>query len=296
MLLQTPRAGSFTRPLHMNPFMIACQTPLQCSVSFTTAPESTNLLTMIEPPKSVLSAALNRCARAGLRVVVMAPGDVRAFSRGITRFPERLIEPVTFGRYGRAYRSFTGLPEESHDRGSWRILVLDAKYHVVGAITARFFCGDIAREYLYTSALVSGCSAVFRNECDQAVGETFARAQRYSRTPAEISHWSIAEGPHVELIGVTLIRAMVALAVGFDLPLAIAAANHERGEFARFMRWAMTPLGRSGKFYLPPFVSRGNGARLRLLVIDTSALGTRLRGAAIDLGVLRERCPIVSAQ
>lgn len=280
----------------MNPFMIACQTPLQCSVSFNPAPESTNLLSMTEPPKSVLSAALNRCARVGLRVVITAPADVRTFSRGITRYPERLIEPTTFGRYGRAYRSFTGAPEGPHDRGSWRILVLDAKYHVVGAVTARFFCGDVARDYLHTSTLVGGCSAVFRHECEQAVGETFARAQRYSRTPAEISHWSVAEGPHVELIGVTLIRAMLALSVGFDLPLAIAAANHERGEFARFMRWAMTPLGRHGKFYLPPFVSKATGARLRLIAIDTSALGSRLRGAAIDLGVLRERCPIVSVQ
>jgi hypothetical protein len=251
---------------------------------------------MLQPPKSVLAAALNRCARAGLRVVVTAPADVRTFSRGITRYPERLIEPMTFGRYGRAYRSFTGMPDAPHDRGSWRVLVLDAKYHVVGAITARLFCGEIMREYLHSSALVGGCSPVFRNECEQAVSETFARAQRYSRTPAEISHWSIAEGPHVELIGVTLIRAMLALSVGFDLPLAIAAVDHERGEFARFMRWAMTPLGRSGKFYLPPFVSRPTGARFRLIVIDTSALGSRLRGAAIDLGVLRERCPIVSAQ
>jgi hypothetical protein len=276
--------------------MIACQTPLQCSVSGSRAPDSIDLWSLLNPPKSVLSAALNRCASVGLRVVVTAPADVRTFSRGITRFPERLIEPTTFGRYGRAYRSFTAGPESAHDRGSWRILVLDAKYHVAGAITARFFCGDVVRDYLHTSDLVAGCSAVFRNECQQAVAETFARAQRYARTPAEISHWSVAEGPHRELIAVTLIRAMLALSVGFDLPLVIAAADHERGELSRFMRWATTPLGRSGKFYLPPFVNRATGARLRMLVIDTSALGSRLRGAALDLGVLRERCPIVSAQ
>jgi hypothetical protein len=89
---------------------------------------------------------------------------------------------------------------------------------------------------------------------------------------------------------------MLALGVAFDLPLAIAAADHERGDLSRFMRWATGPLGRRGKFYLPPFVHRTTGARLRLLVIDTSALGARLRGAAVDLAVLRDQCPIISVQ
>src|SRR4051794_3494423 len=155
----------------MNPFMIAFQTPLKCSIAFSPAAESADLSSLLDPPKSVLSAALNRCARAGLRVVITAPADVRAFSRGITRFPERLIEPGTFARYGKAYRSFTEAPEAAHDRGSWRIMVLDAKYHVVGAITARFFCGEMAREYLHTVSLVAGSTPVFRNESEQAVHE-----------------------------------------------------------------------------------------------------------------------------
>jgi hypothetical protein len=280
----------------MNPFMIACQTPLQCTLTFNPAAESTNVYPLAGPPKSVLAAALKRCERAGLRLVITAPADVRAFSRGVTRFPERLIESGTHARYNRAYRTFCRTSEAPHDRGSWRVMVVDSRSRVIGAITARFFCGEIDRTYLHAPSLLAGYTPVFRNECELAVNETFSRAQRYSRTPAEISHWSVPEGPHARLVGVALLRAMLALAVAFDLPLAIAAADHQHGELARFMRWTMTPLGRQGKFHLPPFVQRATGARLRLLVIDTAALGGRLRRAAIDLGVLREHCPIVSIQ
>jgi hypothetical protein len=181
------------------------------------------------------------------------------------------------------------------DRGSWRVLVMDSRWRIVGALTARFFCGEVSREHLHALSLVAGHAMNFRTECDLAISETFARAQRYARTPAEISHWSVAQGRHARLVTVTLFRAMMALGVAFDLPLVLLAAEHEHGELARFMRWATAPLGRQGRPYLPPFVYRLDH-RLRLLLLDTSALGSRLRGAAIDLGVLRERCSIISLQ
>jgi hypothetical protein len=277
--------------------MIATSLPLDCSITFRPVADSAEINGPgAAPAPSLLAAALRRCARAGLRVVITAPADVRAFSRGVMRFPERLIEPGTHARYGWAYRNFKGAADNTQDRGSWRVLVLDNRSRVVGAVTARFFCGETSREYVHALSLLAGNAPVFCNECDLAVGELFSRAQRYARTPAEISHWSVADGRHARLVTVTLIRAMLALSVAFDLPLALVAADHQRGELARFMRWATTPLGRRGKFYLPPFVHRASGTRLRLLVVDTSALGARLRGAAIDLGVLRERCPIISVQ
>lgn len=250
----------------------------------------------LQPAKSILAAALRRCARVGLRLVVTAPGDVDTFSSGLVRFPERIVEATAHDRYTRAYRMFSDAASQVHDQASWRVLVLDESSHVVGAVTARFFCGDIGMEYVNALSLLAGYAPVLRNECALAVNEVFARAQRHARTPAEISHWAVASGPHARLILATLSRAMLALATAFDLPLAILAANHERGEMAHLVRWPAAPLGRQGKFYLPPFVHRATGARLRFLVIDSSALGGRLRMAAADLAVLRERCPIVSAQ
>ena len=273
--------------------MIAASLPFQCT--FSSLPASRPAPA---PDRSLLAAALRRCDAAGLRVVVTAPADVRIFSRGITRFPERLVEPGMHARCERAYRAFARAKDldAPHDRASWRVLVLDRAWRVVGAITARFFCGEAQREHVHALSLLAGGAPVFRHECGLAVNELFSHAQRYARTPAEISHWSVAPEPQAALVTVTLIRAILALGVAFDLPLALVAADHQRGELARFMRWATTPLGRHGRFYLPPFVHRETGARLRLLVIDTSALGPRLRGAALDLGVLRQRCAIVSVQ
>lgn len=264
---------------------------------------SSRLITAPERPaiveesvaRSVLAAALRRCDRAGLRLVVTAPAEVHTFSAGIRRFPERLIEPTAHARYDRAYRNFNRGVGRGHDPASWRLLMFDARSQVVGAITARFFCGEVGLEYVHALSLLAGYPPSFRNECHEAVTEAFARAQRHARTPAEISDWSV-RGPHARLVLATLIRAMLALGVAFELPLVLVAANHERGELAHFIRWPASPLGRQDKFYLPPFVHRASGARLRLLLLDSSALGGRLCGAAVDLGVLRECCPIISAQ
>jgi hypothetical protein len=277
--------------------MIASPPCLECATAprFSSVPstDSANPFANLSV-KSVLATALRHCERAGLRVVITAPTDVHTFSNGITRFPERLIEPTAHTRYTRLYRAFGVGVDPVQDRGSWRVLVVDARWRIVGALTARFFCGEVSREHVHALSLVTGHPANFRTECELAIGETFSRAQRYARTPAEISHWSVAEGRHARLVTVTLFRAMTALSVAFDLPLALLAAEHERGELARFIRWATAPLGRQGRPYLPPFVYRAD--RLRLLLLDTSALGSRLRGAAIDLGVLRQLCPIISLQ
>jgi hypothetical protein len=281
----------------MLPFMIAAPPCLECVTAprFTIVPSRPENSFASLSVNSVLATALEHCERAGLRVVITAPTDVHTFSNGITRFPERLIEPTAHTRYTRLYRAFDHNVDPVQDRGSWRVLVLDSRGRIIGALTARFFCGEVSREHVHALSLVAGPPSNFRTECELAIGETFSRAQRYARTPAEISHWSVAESRHARLVTVTLFRAMMALGVAFDLPVTLFAAAHEHGALARFMRWATAPLGRQGRHYLPPFVYRAE-RRLRLLVLDTSALGSRLRGAAIDLGVLRQRCSIISLQ
>src|SRR3954468_11011440 len=107
-----------------------------------------------EIAKSRFAACLSRCAAAGFRLIVTAPSHSRAFARGLKRFPERRVDLTTHLQWDTAYRVFNGHGLQPHDRGSWRILVVDRDDRVVGAITARFFCGDVVPEYQHLPALL----------------------------------------------------------------------------------------------------------------------------------------------
>jgi hypothetical protein len=252
----------------------------------------------LPPPtkgSSVLAACLRRCTALGWRVAVTTPSESRLFAKGISRFWERRIEPVQHAQWSSAYRLFCGGRERAYDRSSWRILAIDRDRRVVGAITARVFCGEVRHEDLHVSQLLETAGSVFRDACEVALAERFAAAQAAGRTPIEISHWGVLSGPHAALLSLTLLRAMGALTAAFDRPVAIVTANHRRGEFKRLTRWGARPLGREGQYFLPPFVHRASGASLRILVVDTAQLGARGQEAAADLEVLRTTCPILSA-
>lgn len=245
---------------------------------------------------SRFAACLGRCAAVGIRLVVTAPANVRAFARGVHRFPERQIDRAAHVQWETAYRVFCGRGREPHDRGSWRILAVDRDDRVVGAITARFFCGEFVREYLHVFALLDTTGPVFREHCELAVAEVVSAGAQANRTPAEISHWAVAPGWHAALVAVTLRRAMTALGAAFDAPLVLMAADNRRGEVTHVMRLGGAPLGVAGRSCLPPFVHHASGAWLRLLLLDALAFKRRGRSTpAADLALLRQKVAVISA-
>lgn len=245
---------------------------------------------------SPFAACLRRCAAAGLRLVVTPPADSTVCGRGISRFPERRIDTAAHIQWETAHRVFCGRGRQPHDRGSWRILAVDRDDRVVGAITARFFCGEIRAEYLQVLSLLDTSGPVFREHCELALAELIAATTKRGRTPAEISNWAVAPVWHASLIAVTLMRAMGALVAAFHAPVIVMAADNRRGEVNRLMRLGCTPLSLAGHFCLPPFVHHETGAWLRLLVLDAAALQARdADTSAADLTLLREQATIVSA-
>jgi len=175
------------------------------------------------------------------------------------------------------------------------MLAADRDDRVVGAITARFFSGEVVRSQVHAYSLLETSGPVFREECELAMAEMFAAAMRENRTAAEISHWATAGGRHAPLVAATVGRAMEALTAAFDAPIGVVAADHRRGEVARLLRLGGVPLGRAGKFALPPFGHHPSGAWLRLLLVDAEVFRGRLRAASVaDLALLREHCPVIS--
>jgi hypothetical protein len=245
---------------------------------------------------SRFDACLRRCEAAGFRLVVTAPSDVRTFARGLSRFPERRVDPSAHVQWETDYRVFCGRGRLPHDRGSWRILMVDRDDRVVGAITARFFCGEFVPDYLQMRSLLEATGPVFREHCEIAVAEVVAAGARAKRTPAEISNWAVAPGWNAALVAVTLARAMGALVAAFDAPLVILAADNRRGEVARLMRLGGAPLGLAGRYSLPPFVDHSTGAWLRLLLVDAPRFQVRCGSAPeSDLVLLCERAQVISA-
>lgn len=242
-----------------------------------------------------LERALQRCAAAGLRLVITAPADTRTFAAGLAAFPERRVDLTEHVQWETAYRLFCGRSRLPHERGSWRVLAVDGDRRVMGAITARFFTAEAIGEYLFATTLLEPAGPVFREHCELAIGETFAAAQARGRTPGEISHWAVEPDRHAPLAAVALGRALGALAGAFRSPLVVLAADHRRGDVARLMRRGAAPLGRAGKFSLPPFVHQPTGAWLRFLLLDTAVYQARTHShAATDLATLREQIPVVS--
>lgn len=248
------------------------------------------------PMHSRFAACLHRFAGAGLRLVVTTPLDSRVFARGLERFPHRHIDPAEHAQWETAYRLFSGRGRLPCDRGSWRLLAVDHDERVVGAISARLFCGEFVPEYLHLGTLLESTGPVFREHCEMAMAEVVAAGARLGRTPAEVSGWSVAPTWHAALVAVTLLRGMAALVAAFDDPLVVVAADHHRGEGARLMRRGAGHLGLAGRFALPPFVHHASGAWLRLLLIDAPTYFARSGIVAdTDLALLREQAGFVSA-
>ena len=240
-------------------------------------------------------ACLNRCAAAGVRLVVTLPSNPRVFTRSIGRFADRRIDCAAHKQWDAAYRAFCGRTMQPHDRGSWRILAVDREDRVVGAITGRFFCGEVRQEYLHVLSLLNTTGPVFREHCELAVSELIAACEQQGRTLAEISHWAVAPVWHAALISVTLMRAMGALAAAFEAPVALLAADNRVEEVSRLMRLGSAPLGVAGHSCLPPFVHHESGAWLRLLVLDAALFQARNKGSPVaDLALLRERAAFIS--
>ena len=246
-------------------------------------------------PTSRFAACLRRFSSVGLRLIVTAPGDNVMFARGIRLFPGRRIDVGAHVQWETAYRIFCGRGRQPHDRGSWRILAVDRDDRVVGAITARFFCGNVDHQYLHVLSLLNMTGPVFREHCELAVSELIAASAKAARTPAEISNWAVSPVWHAGLIAVTLVRAMGALVAAFDAPLVVMAADNRRGEVNRLMRLGCTPLSVGGHSCLPPFVHHESGAWLRLLALDTAGVQARTGDtSSADLALLRERVAIFS--
>ena len=247
------------------------------------------------PATSRLAACLRRCTAAGFRLVITTPSQTNAFSAGVKRFPERQVDVTQHVQWDTAYRVFNGHSRQPHDRGSWRILVVDRDDRVVGAITARFFCGEIKSEFQHLPDLLETTGPVFREHCELAIADVISASQRAGRTPAEVSHWAVSPGWHAALVAVTLMRAMGALAQAFDSPVVMLAGDNRRGEVTRLMRLGCEPLGLDGRWCLPPFVHHRTGAWLRLLLADAVQFHARSGSASwADLELLRERATIIS--
>jgi hypothetical protein len=244
---------------------------------------------------SRFDSCLRRFTSAGFRFVITAPSDVRAFGEGLSRFPERHIDPAAHVQWETDYRVFCGRGRQPHDRGSWRILAVDREDRVVGAITARLFCGSFVPEYLHLNTLLESTGPVFREHCQLAMAEVATAANLAGRTAVEISSWAVSPGWHAALVGVCLARAMGALTAAFNAPLVVLAADNRRGEVARLMRLGAAPLGMAGRYSLPPFVHHPTGAWLRLLLLDAPTFQVRCGGKPkLDLALLREQASIIS--
>jgi hypothetical protein len=247
-------------------------------------------------PLSRFAACMRRCSAVGLRLVVTTPADSTVSAAAFSRFPQRRVDLLEHIRWETAYRVFCGRGRLAHDRGSWRILVVDRDDRVVGAITGRFFCGEIRPEYLNVLSLLDSTGPVFREHCELAISELMASSAMAGRTCAEISDWAVAPVWHAALISVTLMRAMGALLAAFDAPIVVMAADNRHGEVCRLMRFGCMPLSLAGHFCLPPFVHHESGAWLRLLVLDAARLQAHKGDTSrSDLALLCERAAIVSA-
>ncbi len=245
---------------------------------------------------SRFATCLRRLAAAGLRLVVTTPPDARTFARGLAQFPERRVDPALHASWETAYRLFSGRGRMAADRGSWRVLAVDADERVVGAITARLFCGEFVPDYLHVRSLLESTGPVFREHCDLALEDVGAAGARLDRTPAEISGWAVSPGEHAALVAVTLARALAALFAAFADPIAVVAVDNRRGEGARLLRRGAGHLGLAGRFALPPFVHHASGAWLRLLLLDARTYFARSGiEPDVDLALLREHADFVGA-
>lgn len=245
--------------------------------------------------RSRFEACLRRFVAAGYRLIVTTPPDARAFERGLERFPERHVDPAEHARWETAYRLFCGRSRLPSDRGSWRLLAVDHDDRVVGAISARLFCGEFVPEYLHLRTLLESTGPVFREHCEMAIADVVAAGGRLGRTPAEVSGWAVVPGRTASLVAATLARAMAALFAAFEAPLVMVAADNHRGEGARLMRRGAGHLGLAGRFALPPFVHHASGTWVRLLLIDAPTYFARSGLVAdTDLPLLREQAGFVS--
>jgi hypothetical protein len=252
---------------------------------------------MIDRPlgKSRLALCLRRGAAVGLRIVILTPREVTDVMAGPSRFPDRRIKPdaQVFWETGR--RVLLGRGSLPHDRQSWHVLVADGDGCIVGTISARFTFGPLATEAVHLLKMAAASGPILHEQCELAVKETHEAAVSAGRGFGEISDWVVSPGEHARLISAMLIRSVAALAAVFDNPICVLPANQFRHEGERLMRRGAAPLGRIGKFCLPPLIDQQTSAWVRMLIVDTAAFHAR-SGTQMDVeaGLLRRRIAMVS--
>lgn len=244
---------------------------------------------------TTLALCLRRGAAAGCRIVILAPHLASDPAASATRFPERAIKPEAHVYWETGRRLLLRAPTTAADRAAWHVLAVDREGVVIGTVSARFFADETPFPALRIMTLADAAGPIFREQCELAVQETHEAARTTGRMFAEFSEWAVAPGPRQRLVGAMLVRAAAALAAGFDNPLCIFAANQLRRESEPLMRRGAAPLGRRGRFCLPPLIDQRSSAWLRIVLIDTALFHGRCgTDPAAELALLRRRAAIVS--
>ncbi len=242
-----------------------------------------------------LALCLRRGAAVGCRIVVLAPHLASDPAVSAARFPERAIKPEAHVFWETGRRLLLRAPTTAADRAAWHVIAVNREGVVVGTVSARFFGDETPFPALRIMLLADAAGPIFREQCELAVKETHEAARGTGRMFGEFSDWSVAPGPHRRRVGTMLVRAAAALAAGFDNPLCIYAANQLRRESEPLMRRGAAPLGRQGRFCLPPLIDQGSAAWLRIVLIDTALFHARCgTDPTAELALLRRRAAIVS--
>jgi len=260
-------------------------------------------------PRSTHGSALQRflakSEQMGVTYVVCAPADVAAFARGIRSFPERIVSQDEHAFWLSLYREFRAddyrrrnvrqesLRQPGCDRGSWIVLAVKDNV-VIGANTARIFCGEILPEYLCDLDLIEPASFEVRTDYRIAIAQAATRCRAEELCFCELSHWAVAPQWRRTPVGPSLVLMLGALTTFFVPHLGIAVANCDSGAFDMLVRMGARPMRRGGQ-PLPPFFHPAYGARLGLLECVTAEFIPPYRIGLDDRDAARAAMLIYSA-
>jgi hypothetical protein len=248
-----------------------------------------------------------RCRDAGLRFIVTAPADTATFARGLRFFPERVIDAGEHARWWAAYRRFRAeqyrargvalgeRDEFPHDAGSWCILAVTGADEVVGALSARIFCGEVVEDYLYDPILVADCPEPLRAEYLAAIATVRDECRRRGAMLGELSNWSVAEAWRTSAVSPGLLHAITAFSRNFQPHCGVTLANCESGARAMLRKMGGVPFhDRTGR-ELPPFFHPRYQAHLELLRMNAADYAPKFRPSAEEIAQFRRESRIVSA-
>ena len=222
-----------------------------------------------------IGLCLRRGAPAGFRIIVLAPEAADDTTALPFHGLKRDFNSEIAAYWATARRVFLRSTNTRYDRQSWHVLVVDRDGIVVGTVSARLFPEQLPLTELRIIALADAAGPIFREQCELAIQESCADVRNAGRMVGEISDWAVASSPHRRLVTAMLIRATAGLAAAFGNPLWIVAANQFHRHTAPLMRRGAAPLGRVGKFCLPPLIDHRTSAWLRILLIDTKGFHAR---------------------